>query len=325
MLARIVGTGSKVPERVVSNDDLAKFVDTSDEWIRTRTGIRERRFCSKDEACSDLASAAAAAALEMGGIRADEVDCIIVGTVTGDMPFPSTACLVQERLGAKNAAAFDVSAGCAGFLCGLSIASDMIKAGRYETIVVVGSEVLSRFLDWEDRTTCVLFGDGAGAAVLRPDDSGAGVLSTHIKSDGSYAMMLHMPAGGSRRPASEETVRNHLHYVKMEGQATFKMAVRAMASIAQEALDYNNLTIEQIDLIVPHQANWRIIESVVKRIGSSIDKVVPSIEKYGNTSAASIPIALDEAVRGKLVKRGHLLLMTAFGAGYTWGSAIVRW
>jgi len=324
--ASIAGIGSYVPSRVVTNADLMKIVDTSDEWIIKRTGIKERRYAADDQACSDLAYFAATSALEMAEMEPSELDCIIIGTVTGDHPFPSTACILQEKLGAKGAMAFDVSAGCTGFMLGLSIGSNMIKTGQFKKVLVVGGEVLSRVTDFEDRGTCVLFGDGAGAVVLTaPDDSGSGILSTHLESDGSYADMLNIPAGGSRKPPTLETIKNRKHYLYMEGQITFKMAIRTMTKIGNLALEQNGLTIEDIDYVVPHQANWRIIEGLAKKLGAPIDKVISEIHKYGNTSGASIPIALDEAVRSGKVKKGDLLLLTAFGAGYTWGSSIVRW
>ena len=326
VIARIAGIGGYAPDIVVTNDDLSKIVNTSDEWITTRSGIKERRFCREDQACSDLAYEAGLQALEMASVDPNEIDCIVMGTVTGDHSFPSTGCIVQEKLGAKEAIAFDVSAGCSGFILGLSVGANMIKSGQFETVLVIGGEALSKFADFQDRGTCVLFGDGAGAVVLKPGDgSGHGILSTHMKSDGSYADMLVLPAGGSRNPASHETVEKRMQYINMEGQITFKMAIRTMTAIGNEALEHNNLTIADIDYVVPHQANWRIIEGLAKKLGADINKVISKIEKYGNTSAASIPLALNEAVRSGQVKEGDLLLLTAFGDGYTWSSSVVRW
>ncbi|HUT03442.1 MAG TPA: beta-ketoacyl-ACP synthase III [bacterium] len=325
--ARITSIGSYVPERVVTNEDMMRIVDTTDEWITTRTGIKERRYCADDEASSDLAYRASVIALERASVAPEDVDCIIVGTATGDMAFPSTACLTQEKLGAKNAMGFDVTAGCAGFICGLSVASNFIKAGQYKTVLVVGSEVLSRFANFEDRTTCVLFGDGAGAIVVQASDDSekSRILCTHLKSDGSYGDALKLPAGGSRHPASAETIKKRMHYIWMDGQTTFKMAIRCMAKISTHALEEQNMTVDQMKMIFPHQANWRIIEGLVKRLGTTIDKIVPSIQKYGNTSSASIPLSLDEAQATGMIQKGDLILLTAFGAGYAWGASIVRW
>ncbi len=325
--ARITSIGSYVPERIVTNEDMMKIVDTTDEWITTRTGIKERRYCADDEASSDLAHRASLIALERASVSPEDVECIIVGTATGDMAFPSTACLTQAKLGAKKAMAFDVTAGCSGFICGLFVAYNMIKAGRYKTILVIGSEVLSRFTNFEDRTTCVLFGDGAGAIVVQASDDSekSRILCVHMKSDGSYGDSLKLPAGGSRNPASVETVKKRMHYIWMDGQSVFKMAIRCMAKISTYALQEQNMTVEQMKMIFPHQANWRIIEALVKRLGTSIDKVVPSIQKHGNTSSASIPLSLDEAQATGMIQKGDLILLTAFGSGYTWGASIVRW
>ncbi|MBN1592095.1 MAG: ketoacyl-ACP synthase III [Candidatus Coatesbacteria bacterium] len=325
--ARIMSIGSYVPDKVVTNFDLMKIVDTTDEWMTSMTGIKERHYCADDEAASDLAHRAAVKALESASVAPEDIEIIIVATATSDMAFPSTACLTQELLGAKNAMAFDVTAGCSGFICGLSVATNMIRAGRYKTILVIGSETLSKFSDFEDRNTCVLFGDGAGAVVVQASDDSeeSRIISVHLKSDGSYADSLKLPAGGSRNPASLETVQKRMHYIYMDGQTTFKMAIRCMASISTQALEEQNMTVDQMKMLFPHQANWRIIEGLVKKLGTTMDKIIPSIQKYGNTSAASIPISLDEAqATGKIVK-GDLILLTAFGAGYTWGSSIVRW
>lgn len=325
--ARITSIGSYVPERVVTNEDMMNIVDTTDEWITTMTGIKQRHFCSDDEACSDLAYRASVIALERASVAPEDVDCIIVGTATSDMAFPSTACLTQEKLGAKNAMAFDVTAGCAGFICGLSVASNFIKAGQYKTVLVIGSEALSKFMDFQDRTTCVLFGDGAGAAVVEASDDSeqSRILSTYLKSDGSYGESLKLPAGGSRNPASEETVKKRMHYIHMDGQTTFKMAIRCMAQASNYVLQEQGMTVDQMRLLFPHQANWRIIEALVKRLGTTIDEIVPSIQKYGNTSAASIPLSIDDALSAGMLQKGDLILLTAFGAGYAWGASIVRW
>lgn len=325
--ARITGIGSYVPERVVTNEDMMKIVDTTDEWITTMTGIKERRYCADDEAASDLAHRASVIALERASVSPEDVECIIVGTATSDMAFPSTACLTQEMLGARNAMGFDVTAGCSGFICGLAIAYNMIKAGQYKTILVVGSDVLSRVSNFEDRNTCVLFGDAAGAVVVQASDDSeeSRILCVHMKSDGSYADALKQPGGGSRNPASIETVKKRMHYIWMDGQTTFKMAIRCMGKISTFALQEQNMTVDQMKMLFPHQANWRIIEGLVKRLGTTIDKIVPSIQKYGNTSGASIPLSLDEAHTTGMIQKGDLILLTAFGSGYTWGASIIRW
>ncbi|RLC47351.1 MAG: 3-oxoacyl-ACP synthase [Candidatus Coatesbacteria bacterium] len=325
--ARIMSIGTYVPGRVVTNEDMMKIVETTDEWIRTMTGIRERHFCSDGEACSDLAYKAGLVALERASVAPEDVECIVLGTASGDMAFPSTACLTQAKLGAKNAMAFDVSAGCAGFICGLSVASNFIRAGQYKTVLVIGSEALSKFMDFEDRTTCVLFGDGAGAAVVQASDDSeqSRILCTHLKSDGSYGDSLKLPAGGSRNPASMETVKKRMHYIHMDGQTTFKMAIRCMADASNYVLKEEGMTVDQMKLLFPHQANWRIIEALVKRLHATMDKIIPSIQKYGNTSAASIPLSIDDALRAGMLQKGDLILLTAFGAGYAWGASIVRW
>lgn len=325
--ARITSIGSYVPERVVTNEDMMKIVDTTDEWITTMTGIKQRHFCADDEACSDLAYKAGLVALERASVPPEDVECIVLGTATSDMAFPSTACLTQEKLGAKNAMAFDVTAGCSGFICGLSVASNFIKAGQYKTVLVIGSEALSKFMDFQDRTTCVLFGDGAGAAVVEASDDSeqSRIVSTYLKSDGSYGESLKLPAGGSRNPASEETVKKRMHYIHMDGQTTFKMAIRCMADASNYVLQEHGLTVDQMRLLFPHQANWRIIEALVKRLGTTIHKIVPSIQKYGNTSSASIPLSIDDALSAGMLQKGDLILLTAFGAGYAWGASIVRW
>jgi 3-oxoacyl-[acyl-carrier-protein] synthase-3 len=323
--ARVTGTGAYLPERRLTNQELERTVETSDRWIVERTGIRERRIAAPEEATSDLAAAAGRQALAASGVPASSVELIIVATATPDMLFPSTACLVQEQLGAKQAFAFDLSAACTGFLYALAVADQYIRAGTYRTVLVIGAEVLSRMVDWTDRTTCILFGDGAGAAVLQADRGERGILSTHLHSDGALWDLIHIPGGGSRRPPSAETLAERMNFVKMKGSETFRVAVRALEEVAREALAANHLSTEQLALIVPHQANLRILQAVAERLAVPAEKVMINVDRYGNTSAASIPIALDEAVRGGRVKPDDLLLLEAFGAGLTWGAAVVRW
>ena len=322
---RIIGTGAYAPKKVLTNHDLEKMVETSDEWITERTGIKERRVCERSEATSDLASEAAHRALKAAGIAAADLDLIICATLTPDSAMPSLACVVQSKLHAKKAAAFDVYAACSGFLYGLSIADAFIRSGMHQTILVIGAEALSRFTDWEDRTTCVLFGDGAGAAVVQRHAGKRGILSTHLHSDGAFGELLHIPGGGSAHPATHDTVDRRQHYIKMKGNETFKVAVRALEDVVQEALDHNKVKPEEIDLLVPHQANLRIIQAMAKRLGMPMEKVVLTIHKYGNTSAASIPMALDEAVRDGRIRENDLILLEAFGGGLTWASALIRW
>jgi len=323
--SRITGTGSFAPKKIITNQDLEKLVDTSDEWITERTGIKERRIAEKGQNTSDLAYEAGKKALKAAGLTAQELDLILVATMTPDTILPSMGCVLQNKLGAKNAAAFDIAAACSGFIYGLSIADAFIKAGAYKNILLVGAEVLSRFTDWEDRTTCVLFGDGAGAVVIQRHTGKRGILSTHLHSDGSLGDLLHVPAGGAQHPASHDTIRKRMHFIKMKGNETFKAAVRALEGVVQEALEHNKVKPEEIDLLVPHQANLRIIQAMAQRLNMPMEKVVLTLPKYGNTSAASIPMALDEAVRDGRVKENHLLLFEAFGGGLTWASALVRW
>lgn len=321
----IVGMGSSVPDKIVTNDDLSKVMDTSDEWINSRTGIRERRIASKDIATSDLCTEAAKKAIEDANLDSKDIDLIIIATVTSDMAFPSTACIVQKNIGADNAAAFDISVGCSGFLYGLAIGSNFIATGAYETVLVIGSEVLSRILDWEDRSTCVLFGDGAGACVLQKCEDGKGILSYDLGSDGANGHFLTQPAGGSRMPASHETVEKRLHYVHMDGGEVFKFAVRAMEKASLSALKKANIGLENIDYLIPHQANIRIIKASAKRLKVPKDKVYVNLDKYGNMSSASIPIALDEAYHKGLIKKNDIVLLVAFGAGLTWASVVLKW
>ena len=322
--ARIAGIGHYLPERILTNFDLEKMVETSNEWIVSRSGIKERHIAAEEQASSDLAYEASKKALERAGTDPKDIDLIIVGTVTSDMPFPSTACVLQERLGAGKAAAFDVTAACSGFIYGLSIAHSLIAHDKKEKVLVVGVETLSRITDYEDRTTCVLFGDGAGAAVLEPCAAGDGILSTFMQSDGSYAELLYLPAGGSRRPLNEERLKNREQYVKMKGNDLFKYAVRAMVDASRRVLGEVDMSTEELDFLIPHQANVRIIKGVSQRLKIPEEKVIVNIDHVGNTSAASIPIAFSEAVeRGKIV-RGDKVLMVGFGGGLTWGSVLVE-
>lgn len=323
--ARIISTGSYVPENVITNNDLEQIVDTSDEWIIERTGIKERRIVNGTQATSDLAYEAAREALKRAGLKPDAIDLIIVATISGDMVFPSTACFLQKKLGAKKAAAFDLNAACSGFLYGLHLANSLIKSGAHDRILLVGAEVLSKFTDWRDRTTCVLFGDGAGAVLLEGTKEKHGVYSTHIYSDGSLSDLIYLPGGGSRNPCSKETILKRLHFMKMKGNETFKVAVRTLEELASSTLGENGLDPSQLSLLIPHQANLRIIQATAKRLGLPAEKVFINIEKYGNTSAASIPIALDEAVQAGRCRKGEYTLLEAFGGGLTWASALLRW
>ncbi len=301
------------------------MVDTSDEWITERTGIKERRIADEDQAASDLAYEAAKIALGRANLRPEDIEVIIVATVSGDMPFPSTACFLQAKLGAVNAVGFDINAACSGFLYALSIADSFIKSEMYRRILVVGTEVLSKITDWKDRTTCVLFGDGAGVAILEPTDEDRGIISMHINSDGRMWDLLNLPGGGSRNPTSEETVKNGLHYIKMKGNETFKIAVRTLEDLVIKTLEEQGLESSQLSLLIPHQANLRIIQATADRLGLPMSKVVVNLNKYGNTSAASIPIALDEAVSHGRIKNGDYILLEAFGGGLTWASALIKW
>jgi len=323
--ARITGTGLYVPKKVLTNFDIEKMVDTSDEWIRERTGIRERRIAAKEEAASDLALMASNEALKSAGLKARKLDLIVVATVSSDMLLPSTACILQHRIGAKKAAAFDVNAACSGFIYALSTADAYIRAGIYRRVLVVGSEVLSRITDWTDRSTCVLLGDGAGAVVLEATDGDRGILSVKLNADGSMWDLLHIPAGGSRMPATEKTVKEGLHYIKMRGNETFKVAVRTLEKLVLSTLKEHKLKPEDISLLIPHQANLRIISATAKRLGLGLEKVMINLDRYGNTSAASIPIALDEAVRSGRVREGDYIILEAFGGGLTWASALIKW
>ena len=323
MRVGIMGTGSYVPERILTNNDLAKIVDTNDEWITTRTGIRERRIAADDEATSDLAFKAAEKAIIDAGIDKNEIELIIVATMTQDHLTPSTAALVQDKLGIK-AAAFDVSAACTGFIYGFTAGYSFIKAGIYKKVLVIGAETMSRVIDWEDRGTCILFGDGAGAVVLGEVETG-GFLASHLAADGSGACELIVPAGGSRKAATAETIENREVYLKMNGREVFKFAVKAFPESVENVLTQQNLIADDIDIFIPHQANVRIIESIAKRFKQPLDKFFVNLHKYGNTSGASIPIALDEASKEGRFKKGDKIVATGFGGGLTYGSILFEW
>jgi 3-oxoacyl-[acyl-carrier-protein] synthase III len=321
----VTGVGSYVPARILTNHDLEKMVETSDEWITSRTGIKERRIAAADEFTSDLATKAALKAIEMAGITPQQIDLIIVATITPDMPFPSTACLVQQKIGARRCAAFDLEAACSGFIYGLEIGQQFIMSRTYDTVLVIGAEKLSTIVDWKDRNTCVLFGDGAGAVILQNRANSHGLLTAVMGADGSKADLLAMPGGGSRCPATTESVNARLHYLRMDGKETFKNAVQAMLTAAQESLRRCEIDITQIKCVIPHQANRRIIDAVGERLGVSPEQIFVNLDRYGNTSAASVAIALDEAVSSGRVQRGDLILLVVFGAGLTWGAAVIEW
>ena len=323
--AGILGVGAYLPEKVMTNFDLEKMVDTSNEWIVERTGIRERRIADPETATSDMSVQAARAALADAGVKAEELDLVIVATATPDYPFPSTACQVQDRIGAKHAGAFDLAAGCSGFVYGLSVASQMVASGLYQKILVIGAETLSRITDWTDRNTCVLFGDGAGAAVVGRVEEGLGVLALELGSDGSGAMELYQPAGGSRRPASHETIDEHGHFIRMNGREVFKFAARTMPATCKRVLAKAGLKVQDVDILFPHQANLRIIDNAVKHLKIDPDKVWVNIEKYGNTSAACIPVCLVEAQQEGRLHKGDVVLAVAFGTGLTWASIVLKW
>ena len=320
----ITGLGTYVPERVVTNDDLAKLVDTSDEWIVTRTGIRERRFAAPEQALSDISMPAAQAALEQAGLTGADIDLLIVATVTADMQFPSTAALLADRLGAVNAGAYDLAAGCTGFMYGIAQAYGMVESGLSRHALVVGADVLSKLMNFADRSTCVLFGDGAGAAVIErvPKD---GFLGFELGADGAGGKDLNLPAGGSRMPTTAETVASGAHYVHMNGREVFKFATRVLVSSARDLLEQCELSPEDVDVYVPHQANVRIIDHAVGKLGIPKEKVIVNVDRYGNTSSASIPLALADAAASGRMKSGDTVLMTGMGAGLTWGSAVMRW
>ena len=323
--AHVVGWGNYVPRRILTNDDLSQMVDTSDEWIRTRTGICERRLAEDGEATASLAIQAARQALEVAGLGPSQLDLIVVATVTSDYLFPATACLVQDALGASRAVAFDLSAGCTGFVYGLSVAAHLLSAGVYGTALVIGAETLSRITNWADRNTCVLFGDGAGAVVLQAGENEGGVLATALGADGSGGDLLHVPAGGSRMPASHRTVAEGLHFVQMKGREIFRFAVRIIPAATRQVLEKAGLSLADLNLLIPHQANQRIIEAAVRALDVPPEEVYSNLERYGNTSAASIPIALSEAAEEGLIQPGSLVVCVGFGAGLTWGAAAIRW
>ncbi|EOD00558.1 beta-ketoacyl-ACP synthase III [Caldisalinibacter kiritimatiensis] len=321
----IIGVGSYLPEKILTNKDLENMVDTSDEWIKTRTGIEERRILDDDKTTSYMAIKAAENAIKDSGIKKEQIDLIIVTTVTPDMAFPSTACLVQRSLGCMNAAAFDLEAACSGFLYGLSVAYGYIKSGLYKNILLISAEALSRIVDWTDRNTCVLFGDGAGAVILSEVPKDKGILSISLGADGTGADYLMQPAGGAKLPASEETIKNRLHYVKMDGNSVFKFAVKKMNEASNIAIERSGLQKEDIDYLIPHQANIRIIESARKRLKLPKDKVYINLDRLGNMSSASIPVALDQALKENKINNGDNVLFVGFGGGLTWGSCVIKW
>lgn len=320
----ISGLGISIPEKVLTNRDLEKMIETTDEWIRTRTGIVERRIVEEGQTTLDLCIEAAGNALVSAGVQPEDLDLIIVATVTPDMIFPATACLLQDRLGANKAAAFDLEAGCSGFVYALVTGAQFISTGAYKKVLVVGAETLSKITDWEDRNTCVLFGDGAGACVLEPVEKG-GILGFDLGSDGAGGKFLDLPAGGSRLPASEDTVAQRLHYIRMDGNQVFKFAVKAMGKAALKALEMAGLSNEDIDLFIPHQANKRIIDAAGRKLGLPEEKVYMNLERYGNTSGASIPLALYEALNEGKVKKGDIIVLSGFGAGLSWAAAVLEW
>lgn len=320
----IIGTGSYVPEKVLTNQDLEHIVETSDEWIYSRTGMRERHIAADDQAASDLGAEAAKKALEDAGVTADEIDLIIVATLSPDMFFPSTACFVQEKIGAKNAFCYDLGAACSGFLYALDNAKNQIAAGAINTALVIGSEKMSTFIDWKDRGTCILFGDGAGAAVLQATNDGRGIMDAVMGSDGSLADLLWTPGGGSRNPISHEMIDEKQHYLKMQGREVFKHAVKRMGDTVVQALEKNGISVDDVDCFIPHQANVRIIDAISKRLGVA-DRMYSNVEKYANTSSAALAIALDEAVKDGTISKGDLVVLTVFGGGFTWGANVLEW
>jgi 3-oxoacyl-[acyl-carrier-protein] synthase-3 len=322
----VLGTGSELPTQVVTNEDLERMVDTSDEWITVRTGIKQRRVLEEGKGNADMAYHASLRALKDAKMEANELDAIVMGTVTPDYPFPSSACVLEDMLGARNAFSFDVNAACSGFLNALSVADSFVRTGQIRTALVVGSDALSRLLNWKDRSTCILFGDGAGAVVLEASENGngRGILSTKLRTDGSYVKTLYVPAGGSLKPAKLDTVRNNEHTITMNGKEVFKIAVRSMEEISRQALDEAGVGVDQLSLVIPHQANRRIIVALAERLGVPMQKVIVNLEKYGNTSAASVPVALDEARRQGRIKPDDIVLLNAFGAGFAWGAAVIK-
>jgi len=320
----IIGVGSYLPEKILTNADLEKMVDTSDEWITTRTGIKERRIADKDSATSDLAVNAAKKAIENAGIKPEDIDLIIVATITPDLQFPSTACFVQKKLGIKKGACFDISAACSGFIYGLGCAKSMLESGYFSMCLLIGAETLSRVTNWKDRSTCVLFGDGAGAMILKRTDKENNILSIYLDSDGTYTDILMIPAGGSKLPATVETVQKDMHFIQMNGKEVFKFAVTKMVEAIYKALEMCNKKIEEISLIIPHQANMRIIDAMKERLNVPPEKIFVNLQKYGNMSSATTIVALDEAINQQIVKKGDLVELVAFGGGLTWASTVIR-
>ncbi len=321
----ILGSGSELPAKVMTNKDFEKLIDTSDEWITTRTGIKERRILEEGKGNADMAYRASVQALQAAGLEANDLDAIIVGTMTPDYPMPSSACVLEDMLGARKVFSFDVNAACSSFLNALTVADSFVRTGMIRNALVVGSDVLSRLINWQDRTTCVLFGDGAGAIVVgASSDGNRGILSTRLRTDGSYAKTLYVPAGGSLKPASIETLESKQHTITMNGKEVFKIAVRAMEEISREVLEEANVSIDEVSLVIPHQANRRIINALAERLKVPLEKVMVNVDKYGNTSAASVPVALDEAWRQGRIAAGDTVLLNSFGAGFAWGAALIR-
>ena len=321
----ITGVGSFLPEKVLTNDDLSKMLDTTDEWITKRTGIRERRIVENGVAVSDLAVEASLRALDDANVLPAEVDLIITSTVTPDCLFPSSSCYIQEKIGARNAGSFDLLAACAGFVYALSVAKSFVASGAMKTVLVVGAECMSKITDYTDRSTCILFGDGAGAVVVQQGNGGREIVSTHLGSDGSQAEILRLPAGGSKLPASHETVESGLHYIKLRGKEVFRQAIINLVDVVTKAAADNNMQVEEFDMVIPHQSNIRIIEAAMERLGLPMEKAYVNIDRYGNTSSASIPIAIDEIEKGQLLNSGDTVILVAFGGGLTWGSSVIEW
>jgi 3-oxoacyl-[acyl-carrier-protein] synthase-3 len=321
----ILGTGSELPTKVMTNADLEKIIDTSDEWITARTGIKERRILEEGKGSADMAYRASVHALKAAGLEAKDLEAIIVGTVTPDYPFPSSACILEDMLGARNVFSFDVNAVCSGFIYALTVVDSFIRTGKIRNALVVGSDTLSRLLNWQDRSTCILFGDGAGAIVVgSTNDGNRGILSTRLRTDGSYAKTLYVPAGGSLNPTNLENIQRSEHKITMNGKEVFKVAVRSMEEISRAALEEAGVGVDEISLVIPHQANRRIISAMADRLKIPMEKVVVNVDKYGNTSAASVPVALDEAWRQGRIQPGDVVLLNAFGAGFAWGAAVIR-
>ena len=325
MRATITSTAHHVPEKILTNYDIEKMVQTSDEWIQNRTGIKQRHIASDDEASSDLSTHVANKLLKKRGIKPEKIDIIIVGTVTPDHLTPSTAAIVQNNINAQNAWAFDLSAACSGFLFGLETGSKLIESGKYKTVMVIGVDTMTSILDFKDRETCIIFGDGAGGVILEPSKSDNGIISSILKTDGSGASSLNVLAGGSRKPATEETIANREHFIRQDGKKVFKFAVKRMTDVSKELLLKNGLSGNDIKLFIPHQANKRIIDATGERCGIPKDRVLINIDRYGNTTAGTIPIALNEAVENKLINNGDYILLSAFGSGFTWGSILIKW